>query len=86
MIQCYPNSIFFSSVQRRKMEAAFSGGAITGNGGIPLLAEVGRQLGLTRLMSRHLGVMHAPGQLWASIACWTCSDRTFMHWPWDLRT
>ena len=32
----YLNPIRFSSVQRRKVEAAFSGGAITGNGGIPL--------------------------------------------------
>ena len=49
-----PNPIRFSSVKRRKVEAEFSGGAITGNGGIPLLAEVDRQLGLTCSMSRHL--------------------------------
>ena len=55
MTQCDPDPIRFSSVQRRKVEAEFSSGAITGNGGIPLLAEVDRQLGLTRSVSRYLG-------------------------------
>ena len=32
MTKCYQNTIRFSSVQRRKVEAEFSGGAITGNG------------------------------------------------------
>ena len=54
MTKCYPNPIRFSSVQRRKVEAAFSGGAITGNGGIALLAEVDRQWGLTRSVSKYL--------------------------------
>ena len=55
MTKCYPNPIRFSSVQRRKMEAEFSGGAITGNGGIPLLTEVDRHLGLTHSVSKYLG-------------------------------
>ena len=55
MTGCYPNPIRFSSVQCRKVEAEFSGGAITGNGGIPLLAEVDQQLGLTRSVSKYLG-------------------------------
>ena len=41
MTQCYPKVIRFSSVQRRKVEVDFSGGAISGNGGIGLLAEGG---------------------------------------------
>ncbi len=52
MTKCYLNTIYFSSVQRRKVEAEFSGGAIIGNGGISLLAEMDRQLGLTRSLSR----------------------------------
>ena len=55
MTKCYQNTIHFSSVQRRKVEAEFSGGAITSNGGIPLLAEVDRHLGLTCLVSKYLG-------------------------------
>ena len=56
MTKCYQNPIRFSSVQRRKVKATFSGGAITGNGGIPLLAEVDRQLGLTHSVSKYLGM------------------------------
>ena len=43
------------SVRCRKVEAAFSAGAITDNGGIPLLVEVERRLGLTRSAARYLG-------------------------------
>ena len=55
MTKWYQNTIHFSSVQRRKVEAEFSGGAITSNGGIPLLAEVDRHLGLTHSVSKYLG-------------------------------
>ena len=56
MTKCYPNPIRFSSVRRRRVEVAFSGGAIIGNGGIPLLAEVDQQLGLTCSVSKYLGI------------------------------
>ena len=55
MTQCYPEAIHFSSVKRRKAEADFSGGAISSNGGIQLLAQVDRRLGLTRSLARLLG-------------------------------
>ena len=55
MTQCYPEPIHFSSVKRRKVEADFSGGAISSNGGIQLLAQVDRRLGLTRSLARLLG-------------------------------
>ena len=51
MTKCYPNPIRFSSVRRRKVEAAFSGGAITGNGVFRCSRRWGRQLGLTRSVS-----------------------------------
>ena len=41
----------FPSVKRRKVEADFSGGDITGNGGIALLSTVDRRLGLTRAVA-----------------------------------
>ena len=55
MTQCYPKPIRFSSVKRRKVEADFSGGAISSNGGIQLLAQVDRRLGLTRSLAWLLG-------------------------------
>ena len=49
MTECYPNPIRFSPAKRRKVEADF-----TGNGGVQLLSQVGRQLGLTRSVARAL--------------------------------
>jgi len=37
----------FSPVKRHKVEADFSGGDITSNAGIPLLAQVDQQMSLT---------------------------------------
>ena len=54
MTECYPNPIRFSPVKRRQVEADFSGGDITGNGGIQLLSQVDRRLGLTRSVARSL--------------------------------
>jgi len=53
--ECYQTSLEFPSVKRRKVEADFSGGAITSNGGIPLLSQVDRQMGLTRAVARAIG-------------------------------
>ena len=46
MTECYRTPLQFPSVKRRKVEADFSGGDITGNGGITLLSSVDRHLGL----------------------------------------
>ncbi len=54
MTECYPEPIRFSSVKRRKVEADFSGGAISSNGGIQLLAQVDRRPGLTESVARSL--------------------------------
>ena len=48
MTECYSNSLHFPPVKRRRVEADFTGGEITGNGGVPLLARVDGLLGLTR--------------------------------------
>jgi hypothetical protein len=40
--------VVFSKVGRRKVEAAFDGGDIVGDGGVLLLREVDRRLGLTK--------------------------------------
>ena len=54
MTECYRTSVQFPSVKRRKVEADFSGGDITGNGGITLLSTVDRRLGLTRAVAGSL--------------------------------
>ena len=54
MTECYQTSLQFPPVKRRKVEADFSGGDITSNGGISLLSQVDQQMGLTRAISRVL--------------------------------
>ena len=51
MTECYPNPIRFSPVKRRQVEADFSGGDITSNGGVQLLSQVDRRLGLTQMVA-----------------------------------
>ncbi len=45
----------FSRRRGRKVEASFQGGAITGNGGVMLVSEQDRRLGLTTRIARLLG-------------------------------
>ena len=55
MTKCYQTSLEFPSVKRRKVEADFTGGDITSNGGIALLAQVDKQMGLTQAVARAIG-------------------------------
>jgi len=52
--KCYQTSFQFPSIKRRKVEADFTGGDVTSNAGIPLLAQVDRAMGLTRSVARAL--------------------------------
>ncbi len=81
MTKCYPDTIHFPSVQHRKVEAEFSGGAITGNGGIPLLVEVDRQLDLTRSVSKYLGDARRQASWAASTVCRICSGSAWRRIP-----
>ena len=54
MTECYQTSLEFPPVKRRKVEANFSGGDITSNGGVPLLAQVDKQMGLSQSVARAL--------------------------------
>ena len=62
MTKCYQNSITFSSVKRRHVEADFSGGDISSNAGVLLLRETDRQLGLCRSVARMLGDTRVRGR------------------------
>lgn len=48
----YQSSIAFQGVKRRKVVADFSGGDVTDNAGLLLLAEVDREMGLTQAVAR----------------------------------
>ena len=44
----YPNTISFPALKQRKIEAEFSGGEITSDGGALLLRQIDRRLGLLK--------------------------------------
>lgn len=55
MTECDQTSLEFPPVKRRKVEADFSGGGITSNGGIGVISQVDQQMGLVRAMARAIG-------------------------------
>ncbi len=55
MTECYQEVMRFGRVCRRKVEADFSGGEITSDGGVLLLRQTDRRIGLTRAMTGALG-------------------------------
>ena len=52
MTDCNAKSIAFPALKRRRIEAAFTGGAITSNAGALLLREIDRRLGLLKAVDR----------------------------------
>jgi len=51
---CNPELFEFPAVKRRAVEASFTGGDVTSDGGIALLRQVDRKLGLTKQLARVL--------------------------------
>ena len=54
MTECYKKFIEFPSCKRRRVQADFSGGDVTSEGGSLLLRQVDRRLGLTAAVSKAL--------------------------------
>jgi hypothetical protein len=52
--KCYQRTVEFPRVNRRIVEAGFDGGDITSDGGVLLLREADRRLGLSKAMARAL--------------------------------
>ena len=52
MLKCSLKTIQFSRTFRRNIEAKFSGGSVTSDGGILLLREIDRKIGLTKEISK----------------------------------
>lgn len=55
MTECYQTSLDFPRVKRRQVEAEFSGGDISSDGGCLLLSRADKTVGLTQAISRALG-------------------------------
>ena len=54
MTNCTTAKVEFPAFKRRKIEAQFSGGAITSDGGVLLLRAVDQQLGLTERIAEQI--------------------------------
>ena len=52
MTDCTHKIILFPALKRRRIEAAFTGGAITSNAGALLLREIDRRLGLLQAVDK----------------------------------
>lgn len=48
--ECYQTRMEFPAVKRRKVEVNFAGGEVTSDGGMLLLRQVDRQIGLTKAL------------------------------------
>lgn len=55
MTECYQGVLPFGRVQRRRIEADFSGGEITSDAGVLLLRQADKRIGLIEAMARALG-------------------------------
>jgi len=53
--KCNPRTVQFPSCKRRKVEAHFGGGAVSSDGGVLLLRQADRRLGLTTGVAAVLG-------------------------------
>ena len=54
MTECYQTSLRFPRVSRRRVEADFTGGDISSDGGVLLLRQADEKVGLTRALSKAL--------------------------------
>ena len=99
MPKCTDGVIRFSKVGRREVQAAFDGGDLTSDGGLVLLREVDRRLGLTRAAAaafaddrRQASVRHSIRDMLAQrlygLACGNedVTDHNSLRWDLVLQT
>ena len=63
MTHCSLAKMAFPACRRRRVEACFDGGEVTSNGGVLLLRQADRVLGLTAAVARRLGDERQPGKV-----------------------
>ena len=78
------SKIEFSRLGRRVVEGRFDGGSMTSDGGVMLLAETDRKLGLMEAAARCIADPRNP--LLVNMACATCCASACMVWRWVGRT
>ena len=63
MPNCTADEMTFGRLGRRVIEAHFRGGAIRSDGGVMLLRQLGRRLGLSKAVARALSDPRAPNRI-----------------------
>ena len=62
MTECNRKPLSFSSLSRRKIQAAFDGGRLTSDAGGLLLREVDRRMGLTEALANRIADPRDPAK------------------------
>ena len=60
---CNPELFHFLAVKKRSVSASFTGGEVTSDGGIPLLRQTDRRIGLTKALAKVLSDPRAPERI-----------------------
>jgi hypothetical protein len=59
MLNCTADVMAFGQLKRRKIEANFQDGAMSSDGGLVLLRQIDRRLGLSKAIAEGLHTIHA---------------------------
>ena len=81
MTNCTPETVLFPVCRKLRIEAAFDGGDVTSNGGVLLLRQADRRLGLTVAVARRLGDSAARSGIASSTCCASGCSRS----RWAMR-
>ena len=83
MTECYQTSLPFPRVSRRRVEADFTGGDISSDGGVLLLRQANEKVGLTRALSKARLIRAGLGV--APTASTICCANASVRWRWAMR-
>jgi hypothetical protein len=75
MTECTQGLLNFPSFDRRKIEGSFGGGEVSSDGGLMLLRQVDRKVGLTQRLAAKLPDRRGPGKVRHELrTCWASAS------------
>ena len=83
MTNCTSERIEFPACRKRRVEADFSGGSVTSNGGALLLRGADRRLGLTASVARGLSDTRQQGKVWHNFRALLCQRVFGLALGWE---
>ena len=84
MTNCTTEAIQFPGCKQRRVEAEFSGGNVSSDGGVLLLRQADRVTGLTEGLPKASRTLE--GKPVVTTLYTICSDSGFTPLHWDMRT